>query len=76
LYTDANYLHRVIELKTYKQNTLAQIKQEISHLHPDFIHRSGTRMIYDGRYKFARYFSLREHNTPENWEDLIKYNDL
>ncbi len=25
---------------------------------------------------FARYFSLREHNTPETWEDLIKYNDL
>ncbi len=33
-------------------------------------------MINDGRYKFARYFSLREHNTPETCEDLIKYNDL
>ncbi len=33
-------------------------------------------MINDGRYKFARYFSLREHNTPETREDLIKYNDL
>lgn len=32
-------------------------------------------MINDGRYKL-RVFSLREHNTPETWEDLIKYNDL
>ncbi|EBC9777401.1 phosphatase, partial [Salmonella enterica subsp. enterica serovar Derby] len=76
LYTDAHYLHRVIALQRDKQKTVAQIKQEISHLHPDFSHRSGTRMINDGRYKFARYFSLREHNTPETWEDLIKYNDL
>ncbi|SUH39717.1 sulfatase [Salmonella enterica subsp. enterica] len=28
-------------------------------------------MINDGRYTFARYFSLREHNTPETWEILL-----
>ncbi|MGS9179428.1 sulfatase-like hydrolase/transferase, partial [Salmonella enterica subsp. enterica serovar Infantis] len=57
LYTDAHYLHRVIALQSDKQKTVAQIKQEISHLHHDFSHRSGTRMIIDGRYKFASYFS-------------------
>lgn len=36
LYTDAHYLHRVIALQRDKQKTVAQIKQEISHLHPDF----------------------------------------
>jgi hypothetical protein len=65
-----------MKLQRDKTKTVAQIKKEISLLRPNFSHRSGTRMINDGRYKFARYFSLREHNTPKNWEELIKYNDL
>lgn len=36
-------------------------------MNPDFSHRSGTHMINDGRYEFARYFSLRERNTLKNW---------
>lgn len=34
------------------------------------------RGIYDGRYKFARYFSLGEHHKPESWEDLLAHNEL
>lgn len=33
-------------------------------------------MLFDGRYKFARYYSLRQHNMPENWEQLLAMNDL
>ncbi|ENA0198874.1 sulfatase-like hydrolase/transferase [Salmonella enterica] len=76
LYTDSKYLHKVMRLQKDKSKTVQQIKESIAELKPDFRHRSGTRMLDDGRYKFARYFSLREHNTPETWEDLIRYNDL
>ncbi|EKC7220157.1 sulfatase-like hydrolase/transferase [Salmonella enterica] len=76
LYNDSRYLHNVMALQNDKQKSVKEIKLEISRLRPDFSYRSGTRMVNDGRYKFARYFSLREHNTPETWEDLIKYNDL
>ncbi|ELJ4169121.1 sulfatase-like hydrolase/transferase [Salmonella enterica] len=76
VYNDSAYLHKVISLQRQKDKTPGEIKKEIAVLHPDFRHRSGTRMINDGKYKFARYFSLREHNTPETWEELLEYNDI
>jgi arylsulfatase len=38
--------------------------------------RGHMRGLFDGRYKFARYFSPREHHRPESWDDLIRHNDL
>jgi hypothetical protein len=34
------------------------------------------RGLYDGRWKFARYFSPREHHRPEDWGALVEHNDL
>lgn len=33
-------------------------------------------MIFDGKYKFTRYFSLQQHHIPETPEILRRYNDL
>jgi len=30
----------------------------------------------DGRYKFARYFSPRQHNSPRSMDDLLRFNDV
>jgi len=76
LYTDSSYLHKIVALQQDKTKGPAQISAEMKQLKPDLSHRSATRMINDGRYKFARYFSLREHNTPETWESLLSYNDI
>lgn len=38
--------------------------------------RGQMRGVFDGRYKFARYFTPTEHNTPTTWDDLIARNDL
>ncbi|MBP7338626.1 sulfatase-like hydrolase/transferase [Niveispirillum sp.] len=38
--------------------------------------RGQMRAVFDGRYKFARYFAPTDHNTPESWEALIARNDL
>ncbi len=34
------------------------------------------RGMFDGRYKFARYFSPIHHHTPENFETLMAYNEI
>jgi arylsulfatase A-like enzyme len=38
--------------------------------------RGQMRGIFDGRYKFARYFAPDDHHIPKNYDDLIKRNDL
>jgi arylsulfatase A-like enzyme len=38
--------------------------------------RGHMRGIFDGRFKFARYFSPRQHHRPETWDDLLQHNDL
>ncbi len=38
--------------------------------------RGAIRSVFDGRYKFSRYFSTLEHNRPETLEELIAVNDI
>jgi arylsulfatase A-like enzyme len=38
--------------------------------------RSLIRGIFDGRYKFGRYFRITEHHQPRDWESLLAHNDL
>ena len=43
---------------------------------PDMTKRGAVRMLYDGRYVFARYFSPKQHNRPTTLEDLYRLNDV
>jgi arylsulfatase A-like enzyme len=38
--------------------------------------RGQMRGIFDGRYKFARYFAPNDHHIPTDYDDLITRNDL
>jgi len=38
--------------------------------------RGHMRGVFDGRFKFARYFSPLEHHLPMSFESLVRYNDL
>ena len=38
--------------------------------------RNLIRGVFDGRYKFGRYFRPAEHHTPKDWETLVAHNDL
>ena len=38
--------------------------------------RGQMRGVFDGRYKFARFFAPTDHNMPESWDDLTAMNDL
>jgi len=43
---------------------------------PDMMKRGAVRMVYDGQYVFARYFSPKQHNRPVTIEELYKLNDV
>ncbi|MEH6633767.1 MAG: sulfatase-like hydrolase/transferase [Halopseudomonas aestusnigri] len=43
---------------------------------PNLKKRGAIRSIYDGQYKFSRYFSPLEHNTPKTIEQLFANNDV
>ncbi len=34
------------------------------------------RGVFDGRYKFGRYFRVTEHHEPRDWDTLVAHNDL
>ena len=42
----------------------------------DFMKRCHIRSIFDGRYKFSRYFAPKQHNRPETLKQMLKFNDL
>lgn len=43
---------------------------------PDLTKRGSLRMMFDGRYKFSRYFAPAQRNIPTNLEDLYRFNDV
>lgn len=45
-------------------------------LGPELGNRGLHRGVFDGRYKFARYFSPDSHHTPKDWDTLLTHNDL
>lgn len=43
---------------------------------PNLGNRAFHRGTFDGRYKFARYFQPNSHHLPQDWDALVKHNDL
>ncbi len=43
---------------------------------PDMRKRGAIRSVVDGRYRFSRYFSPRQHNRPTSMESLLALNDV
>jgi arylsulfatase len=43
---------------------------------PDLKKRGHVRSAFDGRYRFTRYFSPLDHNSPATIDDLFKWNDV
>ncbi len=43
---------------------------------PDMKKRGSLRSVFDGRYKFTRYFSPLDHNRPTTIDELYKWNDV
>jgi arylsulfatase len=45
-------------------------------MRPDLTKRGAIRGVFDGRYRFARYFSPKQHNRPASVEALFRLNDV
>jgi arylsulfatase len=43
---------------------------------PDLKKRGSVRTVFDGRYKFSRYFAPVDRNRPATIDDLYKANDV
>ncbi len=43
---------------------------------PDMKKRGNMRTVFDGRYKFSRYFAPVDHNRPNTADELFKWNDV
>ena len=43
---------------------------------PNLKKRGAIRSVYDGQYKFSRYFSPQEHHVPKTIEQLFANNDV
>lgn len=43
---------------------------------PDLAKRGSLRSVYDGRYKFTRYFAPIQRNSPASLDELYRWNDV
>lgn len=73
LYLDSEY---TLKTQAYlnKGNDPAKLKE--TGIKPDLKKRGAIRSVYDGRYKYTRYFSPLQHNQPKTLEEILKYNDI
>lgn len=76
LYQDAKWIARLEEMLRTPGISGPQKVAWMLQYEPDFNQRCGIRSVFDGRYRFSRYFAPLQFNTPETYEDLIAKNDL
>lgn len=72
-YLDGDFLHKAVA--HIKQGGKGNQLKEAG-IVPDMGKRGAVRMVYDGRYVFARYFSPKQHNRPTTLEDIRRFNDV
>lgn len=70
------FTERVIDDLTAKQNNSPPRVREWPLEDVQFEKRGFGRGIFDGRYKFARWFSPGDHHKPNDWTDLLARNDI
>lgn len=70
LYQDADFNQQAVAAKL-KGEDVAKLG-----LKPDLSKRGAIRSVTDGRYRFSRYYSPKQHNLPKSIEEIFKYNDV
>ena len=77
VYEDPDFTLGVVKLlqEHGKEKGAEEVKKQ--GLKPDFInHRGAIRSVFDGRYKFSRYFSTLQHNRPDTMKELLEANEI
>jgi arylsulfatase A-like enzyme len=76
LFQDAKWIPRAEQIIHDASIPRAQKATWMLKYEPDFTQRCAIRSIFDGRYRFTRYFSPLAFNTPTTYEALVGNNDL
>ena len=76
-YVDGEFLERAVEnLRQPDGKAKLGAAVKAGQIRPDLMKRGAIRSIYDGKYRFTRYYSPREHHRPTTLEVLYARNDL
>ena len=75
-YSDPKWAAMTIDTRAFRTKPPEQQYAMLARHPPDFEHRTSIRSIFDGRYRFSRYFSPVAFNTPKTMEELLAKNDL
>ena len=70
---DADFWVKILDYM-HSGKDMAKIKEQGFMM--DFSKRGHIRSVFDGRYKFSRYFAPKQHNRPETLKQILEYNDI
>jgi arylsulfatase A-like enzyme len=71
---DSDLWRMVDDAKAAGKNPAVQIAKQ--GFIPNMKKRGSVRTVFDGRYKFSRYFSPRQRNRPGTLNELYQWNDV
>ncbi|MEM9592512.1 MAG: sulfatase-like hydrolase/transferase, partial [Pseudomonadota bacterium] len=78
-------LFNYVGMQTVDANYMARVCRELAHgrfaphfneVWPDLSGRGFVSFVFDGRYKFARYYAPDNLNTPRTIKDLLSQNEI
>ncbi len=75
-YQDTKWAAMTIDTRKYRTKTPEQQAAALAKDPPNFLNRTAIRSIWDGRYRFSRYFSPIRFNAPGSLEELFAMNDV
>jgi arylsulfatase A-like enzyme len=75
-YQDYTWSEKMLPTTMAKGVPAAEKIQELLRVEPNFQNRCAIRSVYDGRYRFSRYFGQTDFNRPTTWEELTSKNDI
>jgi arylsulfatase A-like enzyme len=76
-YIDGSFMEQVVAMVQQPDGKAkVQAAAKEGTLRPDLNKRGAIRGVYDGHYRFARYFSPKQHNRPASLQALLKLNDV
>jgi arylsulfatase len=70
-FMDADWLQKIAQKTASGENITPDTMPR-----PDVKKRSNIRTVFDGRYKYSRYFNSQEHNRPTTVEQVFNVNDV
>ncbi|MFG1420147.1 sulfatase-like hydrolase/transferase [Roseixanthobacter liquoris] len=75
-FQDAKWARQIDDFMDSTEVPTAEKIKALLKVEPDFHERCAIRSIFDGRYRFSRYFAPLDFNTPTTFEELMAKNDV